>query len=140
MSEKDDFFSFVYVRMLENLRADPMYQRSLTAAQVAKISQTPPAENWIKDNEVRQLMYGKFVPLMTAFEIRRQEVDRQLHERNMAQERYSTLRWQVDRLIQFINITITGDMDARVLQKAIQQTIEELSLNSSNNIKEESKQ
>ena len=128
MSEKEEFFKFVYERMIETLKADPLYQRSLTASQVAKMSLAPPAEKWIKNNEVRQLTFGKFVPLMTAMTIKRLEVDRQLHERNMAQERYSTLRWQVDRLIQFINIEITGDMDARVLQKAIQDQIESLAL------------
>jgi len=71
---------------------------------------------------------------MEAITINRKLVDKQLHERSLAQERYNHLQWQVDRLIQFINITITGPLDAKILQKSIQQQIKSLGLSTNANL------
>jgi hypothetical protein len=106
-SESIDFLDFAYKRMIETLKTDPLYQQALTVPQILEIK--PPSEDWLKDNEVRQLVSGKYVPLNEALEINRKAVDTQVYERNEAQRRYDKLKRAVDLWKQFISIEITGN-------------------------------
>ncbi len=124
----------IWNRMIDNFKQDPLYQAALTVPQILELK--TPSEEYLKDNEVRQLTTGKYVDLMTAFSIKRKAVDEMLEKYNDAQERYSSLRWKVDRLIQFINITIEGELDAKILQQEIQKEIMGLSLNANRLSKE----
>lgn len=134
--ESKDFINFVYNRMIETLKNEPLYKQALTVPQILEIK--PPSEDWLKDNEVRQLVSGKYVPLHEALEINRKAVDYQLHERNESQYRYDKLEQAVNSWKQFISIKIEGNLDARVLQKEILKEYDNL-FASLNQIKKESK-